>query len=208
VHAFLIGLALGLFVAAQPGPVSFLLVRTASRGRRLPALMIGLAAASIDATYAALGAAGVSPLLKWGPARVAIGLLGGAVLVVIGARTLWSAWRIRAGFETADEVTSPGRAFTTGVAATASNPLTIASWAAIFAAASVSETADSLAAAIVLVAGIGVASLAWFTTLTLVSAAALRRIGTEWVRIVDVVCGVGLVVCGILFSARTMFAES
>jgi threonine/homoserine/homoserine lactone efflux protein len=208
VNPFLVGLALGLFVAAQPGPVSFLLLRTAARGRRLPAFMIGLAAACIDATYAALGAAGVAPLLQWGPARIGFGLLGGAVLVVIGTRTLWSAWRVRSGLETADDVTSPGRAFATGFAATASNPLTIASWAAIFAAASVSGTADSLAGAIALVAGIGVASLSWFTALTMVSAVMLRRIGSGWIGLVDAVCGVGLVACGVLFGVRSVAAES
>ena len=46
-----------------------------------------------------------------------------------------SAFRVRLGGESLDEVASPRRAFATALAATASNPLTIASWAAIFAAA-------------------------------------------------------------------------
>jgi threonine/homoserine/homoserine lactone efflux protein len=65
-----------------------------------------------------------------------LGLAGAAVLALLGLRTLWSAFRVRLGGESADEVATPGRAFLTALAATASNPTTILSWAAVFAAAS------------------------------------------------------------------------
>jgi len=203
VSAFVVGLGLGLFVAAQPGPVSLLLLRTAGRGQRRSAFMIGLAAACVDASYAGLGAAGAAPLLHWGPARLALGVAGGTLLVLIGVRTLWSAWRVRAGLETAEDVLGPRRAFATGFAATASNPLTIASWAAIFAAASVSGVADSVPGAVALVLGIAVASLGWFGLLTVGSAALLRRVGNRWVALLDVVCGVGLVGFGGLLGLRS-----
>ena len=72
--------------------------------------------------------------------------LGAVVLVALGARTLWSAFRVRLGGEADSEVATPRRAFATSLAATASNPLTIASWAAVFAAAStagIASNADS-----------------------------------------------------------------
>ena len=200
--AFVVGLGLGLFVAAQPGPVSLLLLRTAGRGQRRSAFMIGLAAACVDATYAGLGAAGAAPLLHWGPARLALGVAGGTLLVLIGVRTLWSAWRV------AEDVLQPRRAFATGLAATASNPLTIASWAAIFAAASVSGVADSAPGAVALVLGIAVASLSWFALLTMGSVALLRRLGDRWVALLDVVCGVGLVGFGGLLGVRSAASET
>jgi len=64
------------------------------------------------------------------------------VLVYLGSRTLLAAFRVRAGLEAAEEVASPRRAFLTALGATASNPLTIASWAAVFAAASSAGIAD------------------------------------------------------------------
>ena len=71
--------------------------------------------------------------------------MGAAVLVALGLRTLWSAFRVRLGGEHDDEVATPRKAFLTSLAATASNPLTIASWAAVFAAASTAGAADSSA---------------------------------------------------------------
>ena len=122
------GFGLGFFVAAQVGPVWLLCVRSVLRGRLLTGLGIGLGAAIIDVAYAALGVAGVTQLLRITQVRLALGLAGAAVLLAIGARTLWAAFRIRSGLETSEEIISAGRAFRTALIATASNPLTIVSW--------------------------------------------------------------------------------
>ena len=65
-----------------------------------------------------------------------MGAVGAVVLVVMGVRTLTAAQRVRLGLEVPSEVVTPARALRTSLAATASNPLTIASWATAFAAAS------------------------------------------------------------------------
>jgi threonine/homoserine/homoserine lactone efflux protein len=203
VDALLVGLLLGLVVAAQPGPVSFLLVRTAARGRRLPALMVGLAAACVDMLYAALGAAGAAPFLRWTPARIALGLGGGAFLAFLGLRILWSLRRVRhPTLSTAQELTSWRRALATGFAATVSNPLTIASWAAIFAVASVSGAANSIAEAVRLIIGIGIGGFCWFAVLTLTSGAVSRRLGSRSLGVIDVVCGFALVGFGVLLISN------
>jgi putative LysE/RhtB family amino acid efflux pump len=80
-----------------------------------------------------------------------LGIVGVCVLAAIGLRTLHSAFRIRLGGELGEEVGSPRRAFLTSPGATASNPLTIASWAAAFSAASTAALAGSASNAIVLV---------------------------------------------------------
>ena len=134
--AFWTGTALGFVVAAQVGPVWLLCARTTLRVGVASGFGIGLGAAIVDLLYAALGAAGVAPLLAVPALRLALGLLGGVVLVVIGARTLRTAFRVRLGAETPEETVSARAALRTGLVATASNPMTIASWAAIFGAAS------------------------------------------------------------------------
>jgi putative LysE/RhtB family amino acid efflux pump len=74
-------------------------------------------------------------------------------LAVLGLKTLWSAFRVRLGGESEEEeVASPGRAFLTSLAATASNPATILSWAAVFAAAS---SIDGTAETLLLCLGVG-----------------------------------------------------
>ncbi|MGH8829127.1 MAG: LysE family translocator [Jiangellaceae bacterium] len=202
--ALILGVGLGLFVAAQPGAVTLLVLRTAGRGDRAAAWAVGAAAALVDALYATAGAAGAAPLLAAEPVRLGVGVLGAAVLILIGARTLWSAWRVRAGLETGDDVISVRRAFATGFGATASNPLTILSWAAIFAAASVSGAATTTVGAAALVTGIGLGSLVWFTFLSAAAGWLLRRASERFGTALEVVSGMGLVSFGGWLGWRTV----
>src|SRR5947208_1132152 len=98
---FLAGLGLGVFLAAQVGPVTLLIIRSVLRGGRalLVGLAMALAVALVDLVYAALGLFGVAQLFGGGTVRPAFGLLSGAILVAIGARTVWLGFRARAGLE-------------------------------------------------------------------------------------------------------------
>ncbi len=197
-----VGVGLGAFVAAQPGPVTLLLVRTVARSRAA-ASALASAVAIVDLGYASLGAAGAAPLVQVSGVRLLLGLVGAAVLIGVGARTLRSAWRYRSGLEVPAEVATPRRAFLTGFAATASNPLTIASWASIFAAASVAGAASTAAGAAALIVGVGIGSLAWGLTLTVGAGVLVRRIGQRWVQWLDAVSGAGLVGFGGLLGWRS-----
>ena len=190
-----LGFGLGLFVGAQPGPVSLLCIRSVLRGALASGISIGAGAALIDLLYAGLGLAGAATLFEAEALRVAFGLVGAFVLGAIGARTLWSAFRVRLGGEAPEEVASPRRAFATAVAATASNPLTIATWAAIFTAASaaaVGDAATSTAGAGLMLAGVALGTLTAFAALSLLVAAVRDRFGPRLLATVDVVAGAGL----------------
>ena len=194
-HAFAVGFGLGFFVALQLGPMSLLLMRTTLRAGWLAGLAIGAGIAVVDALYAACGAAGAAPFLAFEPVRLALGLLGAAVLVGLGVRTLYSAFRVRLGGELDAEVATPRRAFLTSLAGTASNPLTIASWAAIFAAAG---------GAVLLVAGVALGSLVWVSTLATGTALARRAIGWRAIRAADTIAGLGLIGFGGALAAATL----
>jgi putative LysE/RhtB family amino acid efflux pump len=193
--SLLVGFGLGLFVGAQPGPVSLLCVRSVLRGALASGIAIGAGAAVIDLLYAGLGLAGAASLLEAEALRVAFGITGALVLGFIGARTLWAAFRVRLGGELDEEVASPRRAFATAVAATASNPLTIATWAAIFTAASaaaVGDAATSASGAALMLGGVALGTLTAFTLLSLLVAAVRGRFGPRLLATVDVVAGAGL----------------
>jgi len=190
--ALLTGLGLGFLVGAQVGPIWLLCARSSLRHGARVGLGIGAGAAIVDLLYAALGVAGAASLLAATGLRLAFGLLGAAVLILLGARTLWSAFRIRSGGEADSEVASPWVALRTGLAATASNPMTIASWGAIFAAASAASLATTVASAAVLVLGVGLGSMAWFAILSFGMALLGRRIPDRGPRAADGVAGVGL----------------
>jgi putative LysE/RhtB family amino acid efflux pump len=202
--ALLTGLGLGALVAAQVGPVSLLCIRTTLRHGFAPGLAVGAGAAAVDTAYGALGMLGAASLVAIAPVRVVMGLVGAAVLAVMGARTLWSAHRARLGLEVPSEVVTPARAWRTALAATASNPLTIASWATAFAAASTASVVGGLDDGAALLAGIGLGSIGWFAVLTAGVVMAGRRLGDRSLQAADVVAGAGLVGFGALLGVRTL----
>jgi putative LysE/RhtB family amino acid efflux pump len=188
VHAIGVGFGLGFLVALQLGPISLFAIRTTLRNGLRIGLAIGAGVACVDTLYAAAGAAGAAPLLSTDALRLGFGALGAAVLAALAGRTLWSAWRIRAGQELAVEVATARRAFLVTLGATASNPLTIASWAAIFAAASAGTDASTGS----LLVGVGMGSLAWMVIMTSAVAALRRAVGQRGTRIADVIAGLGM----------------
>ncbi len=190
-HTVFLGFGLGFLVALQLGPMSLFLIRSTLRQGWAVGLAIGAGIAVVDGVYATLGAAGAVPLLTIGPLRVVLGLVGAAVLIVLGLRTLWSAFRVRTGGELEFEVSGPRRAFLTSLAGTASNPLTIASWAAIFAAAS-AGTGRSPGAAALVVAGVTVGSATWVGMLASATAIVRRAVGARAIRAADAIAGLGL----------------
>jgi putative LysE/RhtB family amino acid efflux pump len=199
-----VGFGMGLFVAAQLGPMSLFLIRSVLRGSLRTGLAIGAGIAAIDTLYAAAGAAGAAPVLTIQSVRVVLGLAGAAVLVVLGARTLHSAFRVRLGAEADEEVATPRRAFVTALAATASNPLTIASWAALFAAASVAGAADTPAAAVALLDGVALGSLTAVTAMAVGVSLARPWVGHRLLRAVDATAGAGLLGFAGLLGYRTL----
>jgi putative LysE/RhtB family amino acid efflux pump len=184
----MIGFGLGFFVALQLGPMSLFLIRSTLRGGLRIGLAIGAGIAVIDVMYAAAGAAGAAPFLAIGPLRLALGLAGAAVLAWLGVRMVVTAFRVRAGLEVTADVATPRRAFLAALAGTASNPATIASWAAIFAAAS----AGAGAGAVPLVAGVGIGSASWVTTLAAAVALLRRAVGPRVERVADLAAGLAL----------------
>jgi len=200
VSSFALGLGLGLFVGGQPGAVSLLCARSVLRGAFATGVAIGAGAALIDALYAALGLAGAATALEVEPLRVAFGVVGVLVLAGIGARTLWSAFRVRLGGESDEEVAGPRRAFLTALAATASNPLTIATWAALFTAAGGGAAGAS---PLPLLAGVALGTLTAFSLLSGLLALVRAHLGERLLALFDVVAGAGLLGFAGLLGYRT-----
>jgi threonine/homoserine/homoserine lactone efflux protein len=196
------GVGLGFLVAAQVGPIWLLCARTALRAGLPGGLAVGLGAAVVDTAYACLGVAGMARILQLPGVRTGLGLAGAAVLLFLGVRTLWAARRGPATGEE-DPALPPLRALRTSLLATASNPLTIATWAAIFAAAAAAGVARSLSQVVTLLAGVGIGSMTWFALLSGGMAVLGRRLGAPALRLADLVAGTGLVAFALLLGLRT-----
>jgi putative LysE/RhtB family amino acid efflux pump len=201
--SFFVGYGLGLFVAAQIGPVSLLIVRSVVRGNFRIGFAMATAVALVDLGYAALGLAGVGRLLEENDAvRLTFGFVGAAVLVALGLRTMWIGFRARFGLETAEEVGTPRRAFATAFAATALNPLTIALWTAA-ASAAVSGGSRSAAGTVALLAGVGLGTLSWYTAFAGAIALTRQRIGPRLLAAIDIGAGAGILGFGAYLGLRT-----
>ena len=203
--AFLTGLGIGLLVALTVGPIFLLCARTSARFGFGPGAGIAAGAAVVDLAYCSLGALGAGALLRSAGVHAAMGVVGGAVLAYLGLRALRDA---RTGLEPTDALAPlrPGRAFTTALVATASNPLTILVWAAVFSGAAAGDIAGSPARAAAFVLGTASGSLGVHLALAAGMSQLGMRLSPTGLRIIDVVSGVGLIVFGIALATRALAA--
>lgn len=180
-------LAVGLLIAAPVGPIGLLTInRTLDQGR-LAGLATGLGAACADAVYGAIGAFGVTQVIDWlVGARDALALGGGAML-------LWMAWRTATQAVATEAAALPSRSdllrcFAGTFVLTLSNPATIVSFIAVFAAMA-GGGAQRLSAA-PMVAGVWLGSALWWLGLTTVVGRWRHHFSTGGRRRINVLSGV------------------
>jgi threonine/homoserine/homoserine lactone efflux protein len=167
-------------------------------------LAMAVAVASIDVLYAALGLAGAGRPTGVENVRLVLGLTSAAILIMLGARTMWTGFLARTGLEAPEDVVSPRRAFATAVAATALNPLTIALWTISFPATVPSAAEGALGDAAVLLLGVSLGTLAWYSGFALAVALTRGHIGARLLAAIDIGTGGGLVVFGALLGHRAV----
>jgi threonine/homoserine/homoserine lactone efflux protein len=187
------GLILGFTIAAAVGPISLLTIRRTLAHGRIYGLASGMGVALADATYGAVAAFGltaISSLLVSG--RVALGLLGGAFLVLLGWRTMTTQ-----PSEAASVADRPGLggAFLSIFGLTMTNPMTILSFAALFAGFGV--VGEGGAEAALIVAGVFCGSAGWWLLLTSVVSALRSRVTPGWLTWVNRVSGAVVVGFGV-----------
>jgi threonine/homoserine/homoserine lactone efflux protein len=202
ISLFARGLVLGFTIAAAVGPISLLTIRRTLAYGRIYGLASGLGVALADATYggiAAFGLTAVTSVLVGG--RVVLGLVGGAFLLLLAWRTLRS--RPSEAAEAADRPGLAG-AFLSIFGLTITNPMTILSFAAIFAGLGVVGRGGADAALLTL--GVFCGSALWWLILTSAVAALRARITIRWLTWVNRISGVALLAFAILSIASAVTA--
>jgi threonine/homoserine/homoserine lactone efflux protein len=189
------GLIIGFTIAAAVGPISLLTIRRTIAHGQLYGLVSGLGVATADATYAGIAAFGltaVTSLLVSG--RFLLGVIGGAIIVLIGLRTILS----RPG-EMAVVAERPGlpAAFASIFVLTMTNPMTILSFAAVFAGLGLAS-GSSFTDALVLTLGVWAGSSLWWVVLTSIVGWLRMRVSTTALLWVNRISGAALVVFGIV----------
>jgi len=158
------GFLLGLAIAAPVGPIGVLCIRrTLAQGRAI-GFVSGLGAATADVMYgciAAFGLTAISGVLVRQQAWLR--LLGGLFLCYLGAKTLLS----RPADQAANaEGRGYGGAYFSTLLLTLTNPMTILSFAAVFAGLGVGRAGNGYFAAAAIVLGVFLGSTAWWFLLS------------------------------------------
>ncbi|HUZ85925.1 MAG TPA: LysE family transporter [Candidatus Baltobacterales bacterium] len=191
------GFVLGFAIAASPGPIFFLcLRRTLVRGR-LYGLVSGLGVATADGFYAALAAFGVAALASTlVSGRRALALVGGFVLVVLGARILLERGKV---VESGTPPNARGLAwaYASTLGLTITNPATIVSFAALAATLGLGA-GGGIGRPATLVAGVLAGSAAWWCALAIAVSAMRARVTPGLVRGINTASGVVIAALGML----------
>ncbi len=183
---FIRGFLIGLSVAATVGPMAVLCIRRTLADGRLAGLATGLGVATADGCYGAVAGLGltlVSNALLG--AQVWLRLIGGGFLLYLGLKTLRAAPAERPANAPAANLP---RAYLSALALTLTNPLTILSFAAIFAGLG-AATGGGYKTAVLLVLGVFAGSASWWVILTGVVTTLRARITTHGLRWVNRVSG-------------------
>jgi len=158
------GLIIGFSIAAPVGPIGVLCIRRTLAEGRVSGLVSGLGAATADAVYGCIAGFGltfISSILV--SQQVWLRLVGGVFLCYLGLRTLLAM--------PVEEVASARGGGLVGAYAstfflTLTNPMTILSFVAIFAAIGVGSSGGNYVSAGLLVSGVFVGSALWWLTLS------------------------------------------
>lgn len=160
---FLRGLIIGFSIAAPVGPIGVLCIRRTLAEGRIVGLATSLGAASADALYGSIAGFGLTVVSTFLVGQqVWLRLVGGLFLCYLGARTFVSRPAKRPAV--ASESGLAG-AYASTFVLTLTNPLTILSFAAVFAGLGAGAAGGGYAAAL-LVAGVFCGSALWWLLLS------------------------------------------
>jgi threonine/homoserine/homoserine lactone efflux protein len=202
------GIAVGIVIALPLGPVGILSVRRCLFEGRLFGFVSGIGAAAADATFGAIAALGLTFLRDWLLTYEDwFGLAGGLFLLGFGVKALFL-YHVRKPEPLAGEALLG--TFASSYALTIVNPITLLSFAAIFAkvgAGAVTGIGD----ASVLVGGVFAGSLLWWLGLS-VGISGLRNFAGDavmlWLNRISgtilLSSGVGLLIVAIRGLAATI----
>jgi threonine/homoserine/homoserine lactone efflux protein len=195
VDFFVRGVIIGFSIAAPVGPIGVLCIRrTLTEGRAL-GLISGLGAATADAIYGCVAGFGLtfisSFLIRQ---RMWLGIIGGLFLCYLGIRTF-----LAKPAEHADSGggTGPMAAYGSTFFLTLTNPMTILSFAAIFAGLGIGSTTGDYGSAGALVLGVFTGSALWWLFLSMgvsMIRSAFNPRGLRWVNRVSgvIITGFGV----------------
>jgi threonine/homoserine/homoserine lactone efflux protein len=195
--SFLIrGLIIGISIAATVGPMCILCINRTLRKGQLYGLVSGLGIATADGVYGAIAGFGLTVITGFLVSQqMWIRLIGGLFLIYLGIKTALSRPAERAAVAKADSFVG---AYVSTFLLTLTNPLTILSFAAIFAGIGVGGASKSYLSATLVVCGVFLGSVSWWCILTSGISLLRKRFTTRWLLWINRISGIIILLFGIL----------
>ncbi len=198
VTLFICGFLIGLSVAAAIGPMAILCIRRTLAQGHLAGLATGLGVASADGCYGAVAGFGLVLISQFVVAQhVWLRLIGGIFLCYLGLKTLLAAPATRAVSASGGDLV---RSYLSALGLTLTNPMTILSFAAIFAGLGVG-TGGGYGGAGLLVLGVFIGSALWWVVLAGAVTALRGRITPRVLRWVNRASGTIILAFGLVALA-------
>jgi threonine/homoserine/homoserine lactone efflux protein len=201
------GLVIGLSIAATVGPMSTLCIQRTVQKGHLYGLVSGLGIATADGIYGSVAGFGLTVVANFLVSQhVWIRLVGGIFLIYLGIKTLLSRPPERAATARMRASGLLG-AYSSTLLLTLTNPLTILSFAAIFAglgvASSTGASRGALSATLV-VAGVFCGSALWWCVLTWVISLVRGKFTPTWMLWLNRVSGCVIAIFGVIALASLL----
>ncbi|MBI5116124.1 LysE family transporter [Candidatus Poribacteria bacterium] len=164
IHFLIKGLIIGFSIAAPVGPIGVLCIQRSIVYGRASGLFTGLGAATADGLYGAVAAFGLTVISNFFvEQQFWFRPVGGAFLLYLGVRTFFSKPTERAATGNHKGLSSD---YLSTLFLTMTNPMTILSFAAIFAGLGLGETNGDFLSASAMTAGVFVGSALWWLILS------------------------------------------
>ena len=194
-HYLLKGLLIGFSIAAPVGPIGVLCIRRTLADGKAAGLLSGLGAATADALYGCVAAFGVAFISNFLVSQQTwIRIIGGLFLCYLGIKTLITK-------PSSEPAAAKSRgllgAYASTFFLTLTNPMTILSFAAIFAGLGLAEQGTNYASAGVLVLGVFCGSAAWWLLLSSLVGLLREKFGPKAMQWVNRISGVIILGFGI-----------
>jgi len=204
-QSFLIGIS----IAAPVGPIGVLCIRRTLAEGRLAGFISGLGAATADAVYGAIAAFGLTFISLFLIQQTFwLKLIGGFFLLFLGFRTILTPPTIHNLEEQSqDRKSSLFSFYASTFFLTITNPLTILSFAAIFASigGTATETSGDYFASAIMVLGIFLGSCSWWFILSGLSGYFRSRLNENIMTWINRISGAFITGFGLFALASILF---
>ncbi len=202
VNAISQGLALGLFLAIQPGPSFFALLQTGSKMGFKPGFGLAIGIILSDLSYVVLSYLGIAQLFDNEENQHFIGIAGGIILIIFGLKSLLQKQTTRNKIEEINAISMP-LYIVKGFFLNFLNPAVFLLW--ILFVGKVSSNPDFSQANVILFFSVTLSTVFFADTLKAYYANKIsRRLSNKVLHYINLLLGVILLVTGVVFIYKVL----